>query len=151
MVCYLGKQAGMNLNVLLDRMFPRTAKREDGAAQDDRRARYGRINAEMHDAWIALLDSPVQLRRMEGWLFPPNTTTENRVRNIVQHLVGEITDARSRLTVDVSSSKLEFDQDGHFIRVSVLQMGELAPFRVPKDVLIYIDPPAPGSTIRVGY
>jgi len=132
-------------------MFPRTAKRGEGVAQDDRRARNDLLNAEMHAAWSALLKSPVQLRGMEGWLFPPNTTTENRVRNIVKYLVGETTDNRSRFTVDVPSSKLKVDQDGHFILVSALQDGTLAPFRVPEAVLLYIDPPAPGSTIRVGY
>ena len=139
------------LNALLDRMFPKSAKRKDGVVQDDRRARNDLLNAEMHAAWSALLNSPVQLRGMEGWLFPLNTTTENRVRNIVKYLVGETTDNRSRFTVDVPSSKLKVDQDGHFILVSVLQDGTLAPFRVPEAVLLYIDPPAPGSTIRIGY
>lgn len=139
----------MNLKALLDRMYPRSAMNEQGTFADDRGVRLERLNSQMHAAWDDLVGSPVRLRSMEGWIYPPNTTTENRVRLIVQHLVDELTDDRDYHSVDVSSSKLESDQEGAFISVLILNVGRLAPFRIPSTALLYVNPPAPGSDIRV--
>lgn len=134
---------------ILDRMYPKSAPNEQGVVVDERAARWERIDSQMHAAWADLLNSPVRVRSMDSWIFTPTTPSEKRIRLIVEHLVEAVTDSRDYHLVDVSSAKLGSDQDGAFISVLLLNLGWLTPFRVPSTAMLYINPPAVGTAMKL--
>ena len=139
----------MNLKSMLDWMYPKTSRNEQGEPTDGRTARFERIDSQMHAAWEDIHDNPVNLRSMDSWIFTSPASTDKRVRLIVEHLTEAIIDDRDYHAVDVSSSKLKFDQNGAFISVLTLNLGWLTPFRVSSTALPYIDPSAAGAALKV--